>query len=119
MPYVDGFVVVVSKKKLKAYVAMAKKAAPIFREHGALEFRECVGEDLKAPMGVPFPKLTGANAGETVFFSWITYRSRAQRDRVNAKIMKDPRMLAMCGTGDMPFDVSRMACGGFEVVVRA
>ena len=119
MPYVDGFVVVVSKKKVKAYVAIAKKAARIFREFGALEFRECVGEDLDAKMGVPFRKLTKARAGETVFFSWIMYKSRAQRDRVNAKIMKDPRMLAMCGTGDMPFDVGRMACGGFEVVVRA
>jgi uncharacterized protein YbaA (DUF1428 family) len=119
MPYVDGFVVVVPKKKVKAYIAMAKKAAPIFREHGALELRECAGEDLKKSMGRTFVDLAGAKAGETVFFSWITYKSRAQRDRVNAKIMKDPRMLAMCGTGDMPFDMSRMAYGGFEVVVRA
>jgi uncharacterized protein YbaA (DUF1428 family) len=119
MPYVDGFVVVVPKKKVKAYVAMAKKAARIFREHGAVEFRECLGEDLDAKMGVPFPKLTKAKAGETVFFSFVTYKSRAHRDRVNAKIMKDPRMLAICGPDDMPFDVGRMAYGGFEVVVRA
>ena len=119
MPYVDGFVVVVPKKNVKAYIAMAKKGAPIFREYGALELRECVGEDLKASMGLPFTKLTKAKAGETVFFSWITYKSRAHRDRVNAKIMKDPRMLSMCGAEGMPFDVNRMAYGGFEVVVRA
>jgi uncharacterized protein YbaA (DUF1428 family) len=119
MPYVDGFVLVVPKKKLKAYVAMAKKAAPIFREHGALEVRECCGEDLAVKMGVGFRKMAKAKAAETVFFSWITYKSRAQRDRVNAKIMKDPCMLAMCGPDDMPFDMSRLACGGFEVVVRA
>ena len=119
MPYVDGFVVVVPKKNVKAYVAMAKKCSRIFREHGAVEFRECAGEDLGAKMGVPFRKLTKARAAETVFFSWITYKSRAHRDRVNAKIMKDPRMLTMCGAEGMPFDVGRMAYGGFEVVVRA
>jgi uncharacterized protein YbaA (DUF1428 family) len=119
MPYVDGFVLVVPKKKVKAYVAMAKQAAPIFLEHGALEVRECCGEDLSVKMGRGFPKMTGAGRGETVFFSWITYKSRAQRDRVNAKIMKDPRMLAMCGPEDMPFDIEKMAYGGFEVVVKA
>lgn len=119
MPYVDGFVLVVPKKKVKAYVAIAKKAAPIFKEHGALEVRECCGDDLGKSMGITFLKMAKAKKGETVFFSWITYKSRAQRDRVNAKIMKDPRMLAMCGTGEMPFDVGRMAYGGFDVVVRA
>jgi uncharacterized protein YbaA (DUF1428 family) len=119
MPYVDGFVVVVPKKNVKTYVAMAKRCAPIFREYGALEFRECCGEDLDASMGVTFKKLTRAKRTETVFFSWIVYKSRAHRDRVNAKIMKDPRMLAICGPDDMPFDVGRMAYGGFEVVVRA
>lgn len=119
MSYVDGFVVVVPKKNVKRYIAIAKKCSKIFKEHGAVEFRECVGEDLGAQMGVPFPKLTKARAGETVFFSFITYKSRAQRDRVNAKIMKDPRMLAICDPADMPFDVARMAYGGFEVVVSA
>lgn len=119
MAYVDGFVVVVPKKKVAAYVAMAKKGARIFREHGAVEFRECVGEDLAPKMGLPFRKLTKARATETVFFSWITYKSRAHRDRVNAKIMKDPRMLSICGKDEMPFDMARMAYGGFEVVVRA
>jgi uncharacterized protein YbaA (DUF1428 family) len=119
MAYVDGFVLVVPKKRVKAYIAMAKKAAPIFREHGALELRECVGEDLKKSMGKTFLKLAGAKAGDTVFFSWVTYKSRAHRDRVNAKIMKDPRMQAMCDPHDPPFDMKRFAYGGFEVVVRA
>jgi len=119
MPYVDGFVLVVPKKKVRAYVAMAKKAAPIFKEFGALEFRECIAEDLAVPMGRGFVNLTGAKRGETVFFSWITYKSKKQRDRVNAKIMKDPRMLAICGPDQTPFDIAKMACGGFEVVVRA
>jgi len=119
MPYVDGFVLVVPKKKVKAYVAMAKKAAPIFKEFGALEFRECVAEDLAVPMGRGFANLTGAKRGETVFFSFITYKSKKQRDRVNAKIMKDPRMAAMCRPENTPFDIERMACGGFEVVVQA
>lgn len=119
MPYVDGFVLVVPKKKVKTYVAMAKKCAPIFKEFGALEFRECIAEDLAAPMGRGFTKMTGAKRGETVFFSFITYKSRRERDRVNARIMKDPRMLAICGPENTPFDVNRMAYGGFEVVVRA
>jgi uncharacterized protein YbaA (DUF1428 family) len=118
MPYVDGFVVVVPKKKVKAYVAMAKKAAPIFRELGALEFRECLGDDLATPMGRAFPEMAGAKRGETVFFSFITYKSRKHRDRVNAKVMKDPRMLEACGK-DMPFDIAKMAYGGFEVAVQA
>ncbi len=119
MSYVDGFVVVVPKKKVKAYVAMAKKGARVYREHGALEFRECVGEDLAKKMGRAFPEMTGAKRGETVFFSFITYKSRKHRDQVNAKIMKDPRMLAICGPDDMPFDLAKMAYGGFEVVVQA
>lgn len=118
MPYVDGFVLIVPKKKVKAYVAMAKKAAPIFKELGALEVRECAAEDLAVPMGRGFLKMTGAKRGDTVFFSWITYKSKKQRDRVNAKIMKDPRMLAMCGPDNTPFDIAKMAYGGFEVVVK-
>lgn len=119
MPYVDGFVVVVPKKNVKSYIAMAKKSAAIFLEHGAIEFRECVGEDLALKMGRAFPEMTGAKRGDTVFFSWITYKSRAQRDRVNAKIMKDERMLAICGEESMPFDIAKMAYGGFEVAVQA
>ncbi len=119
MPYVDGFVVVVPKRKLKAYVAMAKKCGRIFRELGALEFRECVAEDLDVPVGRGFRKMAGVKRGETVFFSWIVYKSRKQRDRIVARTMNDPRMSAMCGPENMPFDVARMACGGFEVVVKA
>ena len=119
MPYVDGFVLVVPKKKLRAYIAMAKKAAPIFKEYGALEVRECCGEDLSVKMGRGFPKMTGMKRGETVFFSWVTYKSKKHRDRANARIMKDPRMLALCDPDDTPFAMEKMAYGGFEVVVRA
>jgi uncharacterized protein YbaA (DUF1428 family) len=117
MKYVDGFVVPVPKKKVAAYRRLAQKSGRIFRELGALEFRECVGDDLKVPMGLPFPRLAKLKANETVFFSFIVYKSRAHRDSVNRKIMKDPRMLAMCDLKDMPFDVKRMAYGGFKALV--
>jgi uncharacterized protein YbaA (DUF1428 family) len=97
---------------------MAQKAGKIFREHGALDYKECVGDDLKVPMGLPFPRLAKLKPNETVFFSFIVYKSRAHRDSVNKKIMKDPRMLAICGPEDMPFDVKRMAYGGFKVLVE-
>jgi uncharacterized protein YbaA (DUF1428 family) len=116
MRYIDGFLLVVPKKKLAAYAKIATLAGKVWREHGALEYRECVGEDLGTKMGTPFGKRAGAKAGEAVVFSWIVYRSRAHRDRVNAKVMKDPRMLAMCGV-PMPFDPARMSYGGFEVLV--
>ena len=117
--YVDGFVLPVPRRKLAAYRRLAKFASKVFREHGALEYRECLGEDMKPGFGLPFPKLAGARKDEVVLFSWILYRSRAHRDRVNAKVMKDPRMAAMCGAEDMPFDIARMATGGFEVMVEA
>ncbi len=117
--YVDGFVIPVPKKNLPAYLRMARKCAPIFRELGALEVRETVGEDLAAKMGLPFTRLAKTKPGETVVFSWITYKSRAQRDRVNAKFMKDPRVAAMCDPANMPFDSKRMAYGGFTVAVSA
>jgi len=119
MRYVDGFVLPVPKKNLKTYFRMAKKAGKIWREHGALEYRECVGDDLKVRMGLPFPRLAKLKAGETTVFSWIVYKSRGHRDRVNAKVMKDPRLAAMCDSKSMPFDVKRMAYGGFKVVVDA
>lgn len=120
MKYVDGFVLAVPKKNLKAYEKMAQAAGKIWKEHGALEYFECIGEDLKPPMGVPFPKLAKTKAGETVVFSFIVYKSRAHRDKVNAKVMKDPRLAEMCGKDKpMPFDVKRMAYGGFEVLVEA
>ncbi len=116
MPYVDGFLVPIPKKNLAAYRRMAQKAGKIWKEYGALEFRECAGDDL-ARKG-QFTKIARLRKGETVMFSWIVYKSRAQRDRVNAKIMKDPRIASMM-TGDTPFDVKRMAYGGFKVLVDA
>jgi uncharacterized protein YbaA (DUF1428 family) len=119
MQFVDGFVLPVPKKNLQAYRRMARKAGKIWREHGALEFRECVGDDLDIKMGLPFPKLLKLKRGETVFFSWIVFKSRAHRDRVNAKVLKDPRIAKMCDGNAMPFDAKRMAYGGFKTVVEA
>jgi uncharacterized protein YbaA (DUF1428 family) len=117
MRYVDGFVLTVPKKNLAAYCRMAKKAETIWCEHGALEYRECAGEDLKVKFGIPFPRLAKAKPGETVVFSWIVFKSRAHRNRVNAKVMKDPRISAMGDPEAMPFDVKRMAYGGFKILV--
>ena len=103
MKYIDGFLLVVPTKKLAAYAALAKKAARVWRQHGALEYRECTGDDLQKGMGLPFGKRVGARKGETVVFAWIVYRSRAHRDRVNKRVMTDKRMLAMCGA-PMPFE---------------
>lgn len=115
--YVDGFVLTVPKKNIQAYRRMAQASGKIWREHGALEFRECVGDDLKVKMGLPFPRMARLRRGETVFFSWIVYKSRAHRDSVNKKVMKDPRMDKMMQQGPMPFDPKRMAYGGFRVLV--
>ena len=115
--YVDGFVLPVPKKNLNAYRRMARKASEIWCEHGALEYRECVGDDLNVKMGKPFPRGIKVKPGETVVFPWIVYKSRAHRDRVNAKVMKDPRVENMCDTKDMPFDCNRMLYGGFETIV--
>lgn len=117
--YVDGFVLPVPKKNLAAYTRMAQKASKVWREHGALEYRECIGEDLEVKFGVPFPRLARVKPGEVVVFSWIVYKSRAHRDRVNAKVMKDPRLAAMMDPKDTPFDVKRMCYGGFDVLVDA
>lgn len=119
MKYVDGFLLVVPKRRLGAYVALAKKAARLWKHHGALEYRECVGEDLRTPCGIPFGKRAGAKAGDVVVFAWIVYRSRAHRDRVNAKVMADPRLAAMCTPESLPFDMRKMSHGGFEVRVDA
>ena len=115
--YVDGFVIPLPKKKLAAYRRVAQKAAKIWREHGALEYFETVGEELKPRWG--FPKLAKLRRGETIVFSWIVYKSKADRNRVNAKVMKDPRMKPMMEPAAMPFDMKRMAMGGFEVIVEA
>jgi len=115
--YVDGFVLPLPKKNVQAYRRMARKAGKIWREHGALEFRECVGDDLKPKGVVPFPRLLKTKPGETVAFSWITFKSRAHRDQVNAKVMKDPRLAKMMDTKAIPFDAKRMLYGGFKVLV--
>ena len=119
MSYVDGFVLPVPKKNIAAYTRIAKKAGKIWREHGALEYRECAGDDLDVKMLLPFPKAMKIKRGETVFFSWIVFKSRAHRDRVNAKVMKDPRLADMMDMKKMPFDVKRMMYGGFKIVVDA
>ena len=117
MPYVDGFVIPLPKKNLKAYQKMAELAGKVWKEHGALEYRECVGDDLQTKMGIPFPKCAKTRPGETVVFSWIVYKSRAHRDKVNAKVMKDPRLTEGMDMKKMPFDVKRMVYGGFETLV--
>ena len=120
MRYVDGFVLPVPKKNLAAYKKMARLASKVWRDHGALEYVECVGEDLAVKMGAGFLKPTKAKAGETVFFSWIGYKSRAHRDAVNKKVMKDPRLAQMMKKGEtMPFDMKRMQYAGFSVFVDA
>jgi uncharacterized protein YbaA (DUF1428 family) len=115
--YTDGFVIPVPKRKLAAYFKMARKAAKIWREYGAVDYKECAGDDLAAKFAMPFPKGIRTKAGETVVFSWIVYKSKAHRDKVNAKIMQDPRIASMCDPKDMPFDGKRMLYGGFKVMV--
>lgn len=117
MSYVDGFVVPVQKRKLAAYRRMAAKAGKIWREHGALEFRECVADDVKWGKRTSFPRSVKQKSGETVFFSYIVYKSRADRDRINAKVMKDKRLAKMMNPKAMPFHAKRMIWGGFKTVV--
>jgi uncharacterized protein YbaA (DUF1428 family) len=114
--YVDGFVIPMQKRKVKDYLRQARLGAKVWKAHGALGYVECVGEDLHPGFGMGFPKMCKLKAGETVVFSFITYRSRAHRDRVNAAVMKDPRLSAAMN-GPMPFDLKRFAMGGFEVLV--
>ena len=117
MAYVDGFLLPVPKRKVKAYLEISRRAGKVWKEHGALEYRECVGDDLNIKNMTGFPKVAKIKAGETVVFSWIVYKSRAHRDAVNKKVMQDERIAAMMAGKDMPFDVKRMAMGGFKVVV--
>jgi uncharacterized protein YbaA (DUF1428 family) len=117
MRYVDGYVIPVPKKNLKAYFRIAEMAGKLWKEHGALEYGESAGEDLQTKCGLSFPKLMKLKPGETVVFSWIVFKSRAHRDRVNAKVMKDPRLTEMCDPTDMPFDHKRMSYGGFNIHV--
>jgi len=119
MSYVDGFIVAVPKKKLAAYRRLATKAGKVWREHGALDYREWVAEDVKVGKLTSFPRSVKMKPGETVVFSWITYKSRAQRDRVNAKVMADARLKSMMDPKSMPFDTERMIYGGFKKLVKA
>jgi uncharacterized protein YbaA (DUF1428 family) len=118
MGYVDGFVLPVPKKKLAAYQVMARKAGKIWREHGALQYVEAAGEDMNVKFGVPFPKQMKCKPGETIVFAWIVFKSRAHRDKVNAKVMKDPRIHKIVPE-EMPFDCKRMVYGGFKSIAEA
>jgi len=120
MKYVDGFVIVVQDKNMPAYREMAKMGAEVWKKHGALEYYECAGDDLEPEMtGITFPKMAKAKAGETVVFSFIVFASRAHRDEVNAKVMQDARMNdPEWKDKPMPFDMKRMAYGGFNVIVE-
>ena len=115
MTYVDGFVLAVPKKNIDAYRHMSRKAGKIWMEYGALEYKECVGEDLDIKGVLTFPKGIKVKKGETVVFAWISYKSRAHRDKVNAKVMADPRLTKM--PHPMPFDHTRMMYGGFKPIV--
>ncbi len=119
MPYVDGFVVPVPRKKLQAYRRLAQKSSKIWRKHGALEYRECVADDVKVGKLTSFPHSVKLKRGETVIFSWIVYKSRAHRDAVIARVMADPRLGSMMDPKAMPFDAKRMIYGGFKVLVDA
>jgi uncharacterized protein YbaA (DUF1428 family) len=118
MKYVDGFIVPVPKKSLPAYRRMAQKAGKVWREHGALELHECIADDVKVGKLTSFPRSVKLKPGETVIFAWITYKSRAHRDRVNAKVMKDPRLAKMMDPRAMPFDGKRLIYGGFKTFIE-
>ena len=119
MPYVDGFIVPVPKRKLQAYRAMARKAGKVWREHGALDYKECVADDVKMGKWTSFPRSVKMKPSETVVFSYIVYKSRAARDKCLAQVMKDKRLVAMMDPKKMPFDAKRMIYGGFKVSVDA
>ncbi|MFO0827675.1 MAG: DUF1428 domain-containing protein [Phycisphaerales bacterium] len=119
MSYVDGFVLAVPKKNLAKYRRIARLSATVWRDHGALAFKECVADHLDTGMGLHFEKLVKPKRGETVVFSFVLFKSRAHRDRVNAKAVKDPRLAKLMQKGAMPFDVKRMAYGGFKPLVDA
>lgn len=117
MAYVDGFVVPLPKENIEAYKKMARACGAIWREYGAVRFCECIAEDVKPGKLTSFPQSVDLKDGETVVFSWIVYESRAQRDSVNEKVMKDPRMAPMMDPANMPFDGKRMIYGGFDMMV--
>ena len=115
--YIDGFIVPVPKKNVSAYRSMSRKAGKVWREHGALDYRECVADDVKVGKLTSFPRSVKMKSNETVVFAYIVYKSRKDRDRVNAKVMKDPRLAKMMSMKDSPFDGKRMIYGGFKTIV--
>ncbi|MBE7499814.1 MAG: DUF1428 domain-containing protein [Verrucomicrobiales bacterium] len=117
--YIDGFVLPVPRGKLEEYRQVAERAAALWKEHGALEYRECVGDDLQVEGMVPFPQLAGCRPEETVVFAWVVYASKEARDAANAKIMADPRVKELCDPAGQIFDCTRMAYGGFRSLVQA
>lgn len=118
MSYVDGFVLAVPKKNLAAYRRLASAAGKVWKKYGAVQYVEAVGDDLEVKYGVSFKKLMKTKPGEMVVFSWIVFKSRAHRDKVNAKVMSDPKMRKMMEKGPMPFNLKRMAYGGFNFIVE-
>lgn len=118
MAYIDGFLLPLPKKNIQTYRRLAEQAAKLWREHGALEYRECIGDDVKPGKVTSFPQSVKLKPGEVVWFSWIVYKSRRDRDRINALIMKDPRLANMVDPKDMPFDGKRMFFGGFKLAVE-
>ena len=118
MPYVDGFIVAVPRKNVAAYRKIATKCGKVWRVHGALDYREWVADDVKVGKLTSFPRAVKLKPNETVVFSWITYKSRAQRDKVNAKVMADPRLKNMMDPKSTPFDAKRMIYGGFTDLVK-
>ncbi len=117
--YVDGYVLPLPKKNLAAYKRMARAASKVWRDHGALDYRECIGEQLDVPFGVSFTRTLKAKPNEAIVFAWVTFKSRSHRDRVNASVMEDPRLTKFMDPKKMPFDVKRMVYGGFTVLVEA
>ncbi|HET6406383.1 MAG TPA: DUF1428 domain-containing protein [Chthoniobacteraceae bacterium] len=116
--YVDGFVIPIPKGNVEMYRQIAEVASTVWKDHGAVAYMECVGDDLEMDKAVSFTKLSGATSDETVVFAWIVFNSREHRDEVNEKVMKDPRLTGM-DMNSMPFDPARMAYGGFQAIVEA
>lgn len=119
MPYVDGFILPLPKKNLDAYREMSRRCGAVWREHGALEYRECIADDVKPGKLTSFPQAVNLEDGEVVVFSYITYESREKRDEINEKVMKDPRLADIMSPEGMPFDGKRLVYGGFEVLLDA
>lgn len=117
MSYVDGYVIPISKKRIAQYKKMAALGCKVWMDHGAVDYRECVGDELASKWGVPFTKLLKTKPSETVAFSWIVFKSKAHRNKVNAAVMKDPRIANSMNMKTMPFDPKKMCYGGFKTLV--